>query len=288
VIVDTVRVNSYQLKGNNALWIYANPVANSRYQKEQYQFNNIGRYPFNVTADVTNPLLDVTFDGIRILNGDIVSSKPTILVTLKDENRFLALNDTGSFSVFLQQPGQLTQEKIFFANGLQFTPANLPKNSCSILYQPVLPVDGKYTLIVQARDRSKNVSGSQDYRIQFEVDNKPSVTGVMNYPNPFSTSTRFVFTLTGSEIPEVFTIQIMTVTGKVVREITRAELGHIHVGRNITDYAWDGKDNFGDKLGNGVYLYRVVTKLNGENIEKRVSGADKYLVKEFGKMVIMR
>jgi hypothetical protein len=288
VIVDTVRVNSYQLKGNNALWIYANPVANSRYQKEQYQFNNIGRYPFSVTADITNPLLDVTFDGIRILNGDIVSSKPTILVTLKDENRFLALNDTGSFSVFLQQPGQLTQEKIFFANGLQFTPANLPKNSCSILYQPVLPVDGKYTLIVQARDRSKNVSGSQDYRIQFEVDNKPSVTGVMNYPNPFSTSTRFVFTLTGSEIPEVFTIQIMTVTGKVVREITRAELGHIHVGRNITDYAWDGKDNFGDKLGNGVYLYRVVTKLNGENIEKRVSGADKYLVKEFGKMVIMR
>ena len=42
-----------------------------------------------------------------------------------------------------------------------------------------------------------------------------------NYPNPFSTSTKFVFTLTGSEIPDVFTIQIMTISGKVVREITK-------------------------------------------------------------------
>lgn len=288
VIIDTVKINSFQLLGNNALWIYVNPIQNARYQREQSSFNNIGRYAFKVDKDIANPLLDVTFDGVRILNGDIVSAKPNILISLKDENKFLALNDTAAFTVYLQAPGQSQQQRIYFAQGLQFTPANLPKNSCSILYSPTLPIDGKYNLIVQARDRSRNASGAQDYKIQFEINNKPTVTSVLNYPNPFSTSTKFVFTLTGSEIPEVFTIRIMTITGKVVREITRSELGNIHIGRNITDYAWDGRDNFGDRLGNGVYLYHVVTKLNGSSIDKSNTGADKFFVKEFGKMVLMR
>jgi hypothetical protein len=288
VFIDTVKINSFQLAGNNALWIYVNPTTNSKYQKEQTQFNNIGRYSFKVNKDVTNPLLDVTFDGIRILNGDIVSAKPNILVTLKDENRFLALNDTGSFSVFIKAPNQSNQQRIYFAQGLQFTPANLPKNSCSINYNPNFAVDGKYMLIVQAKDRSKNNSGTQDYKIQFEINNKPTVTNVLNYPNPFSTSTKFVFTLTGSEVPEVFTIQIMTITGKIVREIQRSELGNLHIGRNITDYAWDGKDEYGDRLANGVYLYKIVTKLNGSDIEKAGNSADKFFVKDFGKMVLMR
>ncbi len=288
VIIDTVKINSYQYTGNNILWIYVNPLSNSKYQKEQQQFNNIGRFPFKVNKDITNPLLDVTFDGVRILNRDIVSAKPTILITLKDENQFLALNDTSAFNVFIQAPNQSTQQRIYFANSLQFTPANLPKNSCNITYNPTLYVDGKYTLLVKAKDRSRNNSGSQDYRIQFEVNNKPTITSVLNYPNPFSTSTRFVFTLTGSEIPEVFTIQIITITGKIVREITRSELGNLHIGRNISDYAWDGKDNYGDKLANGVYLYKIVTKLNGSDIEKSGTAADKYFVKDFGKMVLMR
>jgi hypothetical protein len=288
VIIDSITVNSYQFVGNNILWIYVNPIAESKYQHEQYQFNNIGRYPFKVNKDITNPLLDVTFDGTRILNGDIVSAKPKIIISLKDENQFLALNDTSAFKVFIQAPNQSSTEQLFFANELNFTPANLPKNSCTISYNPNLKIDGRYTLSVQAKDRSKNNSGSQNYNIQFDVNNKPTVTNVINYPNPFSTSTRFVFTLTGSEIPEVFTIQIMTITGKLVREITRAELGELRIGRNMTDYAWDGKDNYGDKLGNGVYLYKVITKLNGDNLEKNQSGADKYFTKEIGKMVLMR
>jgi hypothetical protein len=287
VILDTVEVNSYQFSGNNILWMYVNPVGKPGYQLEQYQFNNIARFPFKVSRDITNPLLDVTFDGIRILNGDIVSAKPNILITLKDENQFLLLNDTSAFKVYLTAPGQ-NQKQIFFSNDLIFTPATSSKNSARILYSPTLPLDGKYQLSVQAHDRSNNRSGTQNYQIQFEVNNKPTITNVMNYPNPFTTSTRFVFTLTGSEVPEVFTIQIMTISGKLVREITRDELGNLRIGRNITEYSWDGRDMYGDRLANGVYLYKVVTKLNGESIEKSGTTADKFFVKEFGKMVLMR
>jgi flagellar hook assembly protein FlgD len=143
-------------------------------------------------------------------------------------------------------------------------------------------------MIVQAKDKSNNQSGAIDYKINFEVINKATITEVMNYPNPFSTATHFVFTLTGSQVPTYFKIQIMTITGKVVREITNDELGDIHIGRNITEYAWDGKDEFGDQLANGVYLYHVVTTLRGDNIEKRDSGADQYFKKGFGKMYLMR
>jgi flagellar hook assembly protein FlgD len=111
---------------------------------------------------------------------------------------------------------------------------------------------------------------------------------LLNWPNPFSDKTHFVFTLTGSVMPDYLKIQILTVTGKVVREIDLDELGPIHIGRNITEYAWDGRDEFGDQLANGVYIYRVVTRLNGESIEHRDSGADQYFKNNFGKMYLMR
>jgi len=288
IILDTIKINSYQYPGNNALWVDVNPPQNARYQKEQYHFNNVARYPFSVSRDITNPLLDVTFDGQRIMNGDIVSAKPYIVVSLKDENKFLALNDTSSFIVYLKKPSDIQEKRVYFAGGLNFIPAQLPSNSCKIEYNPVLPEDGKYILIIQAKDRSNNQSGAVDYRIVFEVVNKSTITQVINYPNPFSTSTRFVFNLTGSEVPEMFNIQIMTITGKIVKTITKDDLGPLHIGRNITQYAWDGKDDFGDKLANGVYLYKVQTKVNGQNIEHANTEADKFFTKELGKMVIMR
>ena len=141
---------------------------------------------------------------------------------------------------------------------------------------------------VEAADISNNESGRFNYRISFEVISKSTITEVLNYPNPFSTSTRFVFTLTGSQVPTYLKIQIMTVTGKIVREITQSELGAIRVGRNITDYAWDGRDEFGDRLANGLYLYRVISTINGEDIEKRATDADAYFKNGWGKMYLLR
>ena len=294
ILIDSITFPTIGFGGLNSLWVEVNPINPTKGvydQLEQYHFNNIAQIPFFVKQDNINPLLDVTFDGIRILNGDIVSAKPTIEIRLKDENRYLALNDTSIFKVFIQYPNEYAARRIYFnSNGIEqlsFYPAALPNNTCRIEYKPTF-ADNKYTLIVQAKDVSRNQSGDIDYKVSFEVINKPSITNMMNWPNPFSTKTHFVFTLTGSEIPDYMKIQIMTITGKVVREIDLSELGPIHIGRNITDYAWDGKDEFGDQLANGVYLYRVITKLNGMQMDQRASGADTYIKNNFGKMYLMR
>ncbi len=284
----TINVSTEGYPGYNELWMEINPLGDLNTQPEYVHFNNVIMTPFFVGTDHVNPLMDVTFDGVHILDGDIISGKPTILISLKDENQFLALNDTNDFQVFLRSPSQGVAQLIPWSSEMMFTPAQLPNNSAKIVYTPTLLEDGVYELIVQAKDRSDNASGMIDYNITFEVINKATITNVLNYPNPFSTSTRFVFTLTGSQVPDVFTIQIMTITGKVVREIDKDELGNLHIGRNVTDYAWDGLDEFGDPLANGVYLYRVITRMNGEAIEQRESGADPYIMNGWGKMYLMR
>jgi hypothetical protein len=286
--VDTVHIVTTGYPGLNTFWMEANPLSTVHTQNEQFHYNNLVEKQFYVTGDKVNPLLDVTFDGVHILDGDLVSAKPNILISLKDENQFLALNDTSDFKLFIQNPNATTVQPVYFRNQITFTPAVLPKNSCRLNYTPILTADGIYALIIQAKDRSNNASGAIDYQIHFDVVNHASITNVMNYPNPFSTATHFVFTITGSQVPTMFRIQIITVTGKLVREIERDELGPLHIGRNITEYAWDGRDQFGDRLANGVYFYRVLTKINSENIEHMDSGADDYFKNGYGKMYLMR
>ena len=275
-------------EGINTLWIEVNPE-DERWQLEQYHFNNIARKTFYVERDITNPLLDVTFDGIRILDGDVVSPEPNIVIELKDENEYIAINDTSSFDLYITDPeGVQTLLNFTGADPIIFTEATLPDNKAQVEYTPTFKTDGVYVLAVQGKDGSGNNAGDFSYSISFEVVNKSTITEIMNYPNPFSTSTRFVFVLTGSKIPDQFKIQILTVSGKVVREITEDEIGPINIGRNVTEYAWNGTDEFGDPLANGVYLYRVITKIEGEDIEHRSTEADTFFHKGFGKMYLMR
>ena len=275
--------------GLNTISVDVNPDND---QNEQYHYNNVLFKDFFVIEDRYNPLLDVTFDGVHILNKDIVASKPGILIKLKDESRFLELKDTALLKVQVRFPDQSIRN-YNFGDSMIFIPANLGagENTASIDFKPYFGEDGEYELIVSGKDVNGNKAGALDYHVSFNVINKPMISNLLNYPNPFTSSTAFVFTVTGSEIPQNMRIQILTITGKVVREITKDELGPIHIGRNITDFKWDGTDMYGQKLANGVYIYRVLTNLNGKSLDKyKAEGdnTDKFFNKGYGKMYLMR
>ncbi|PHQ79065.1 MAG: hypothetical protein COB65_13105 [Thalassobium sp.] len=299
VLYDTITFDTENYPNSNSLWIFANPTNDTtglQDQLEQYDFNNIAEIKFNIAVDEMNPLLDVTFDGLHILDGDIVNAKPTIKISLDDENPYLLLSedmDTSNFQVFILKPGATQYTQIRFLDGtganiMYWTTATGPDNKFEIEYPVEFAVDGTYKLRVQANDKSANLSGEMAYEIEFEIINRSTITNLLNYPNPFSTRTQFVFELTGSVIPDQIRIQIMTITGVVVREINEDEIGPLRIGRNRTEFWWDGRDQFGDPLANGVYLYKVVTRINGLDVENRETDADNFFKKGFGKMYLMR
>lgn len=284
-------INTSNFPGLNTTYLEANPDND---QLEQYHFNNFAYRSLYVKPDSLNPMLDVTFDGVHILNRDIVAAKPDILIKLKDEARWMILDDTALLTLQVRYPNGSLRNFYFSNDSVTFVPAGQAPNSdntASINFKPYFAEDGEYELIVTGRDKSDNSAGEIKYRVLFEVINKPMISNMLNYPNPFTTSTAFVFTITGSEVPQNIKIEIMTVTGRIVREITKDELGPLHIGRNITEFKWDGTDQYGQKLANGIYLYRVVTNLNGKALDKYKSAGDntdKYFNKGYGKMYLMR
>lgn len=241
----------------------------NRQQLEKQQFNNSLFIPFTVIGDQINPIIDVTFDGEHIVSGDIVSAQPEILIKIKDENLYVPLSDPSDCKVMLiHESGQEIELEV---NSSNFTPAAtnlLPdKNEAKIVLTPQNLADGFYDLKVSAKDMAGNFSSGNDFYTRFEIINKPMISNAVNYPNPFTTATRFIFTLTGSEVPEDLRISIFNISGKVVREISKAELGELRIGRNLSEFVWDGRDMYGNELANGVYLYTVKAANNGKELE---------------------
>ncbi|PZX55561.1 putative type IX secretion system sortase PorU2 [Algoriphagus chordae] len=277
----TIEFNSIGKTGENRLEIFANP----RIQQEQTFRNNqvdMGPY-FIVEGDNSTALLDVNFDGIYIMDGDIVSPNVLITALLKNDQTLIYKKDTVGLDLYLKQNCEACDfKRVNFSNpNLTWTPASEDEDfKVSLIPGPL--EDGIYTL------RVANEDSSEPYEITFEVINESQITNFYPYPNPFSTSVRFVFTVTGMEVPDEIKIQIMTVTGKVVREILQNELGPIRIGNNLTEYAWDGKDEFGDQLANGVYIYRVLVRKNGQFMEHRPTAGDKAFKKGYGKMYLLR
>ena len=294
-INDTVQIGASvatgTIPGPNTVYVEANPDND---QWEQHHFNNFAFRNLYVKPDSLNPLLDVTFDGMHILNRDIVSSKPDIVIKLKDEAKWMALDDTSLLTLQVRYPNGSLRRFYFNNDTLRFIPAGqvpVNDNTATLNFRPYFAQDGEYELIVTGEDKSANEAGAIEYRVLFEVINKPMISNMLNYPNPFTSSTAFVFTITGNEVPQNIKIEIMTVTGKIVREITKDELGPLRIGRNITEFKWDGTDQYGQKLANGIYLYRVITNLNGKALDKYKAQGDntnQYFNKGYGKMYLMR
>jgi hypothetical protein len=286
VAYDTTTIG---MSGTNQLNILLNP---EQRPLEPYYFNNYLFAPFEVTRDKINPLLNVAFDGRFIMDGDLVSPQPEIAIRLKDENPYLPLNDTSLVKIWITDPS-FQEERVYFSQLHYNLPTEQSRNNLEIVYRPEFEEDGDYLLRVEARDITGNLSGNLNYEVNFKVLTQNSISNLLNYPNPFSTSTQFVYTLTG-EPPTYFSIQIMTTSGRVVRQITQDEIGPLEVGTHRTDYAWDGRDDYGDLLANGVYLYRIMAKdAFGKSFENygEYSGDNRlsrYFKNGFGKMVILR
>ena len=297
ITLDTINNNSFTivktklatlgLQKNNTVQFSLN---NNRKTNELTFANNFFATNFDVKNDKSNPYLEVTFDGSKIMNGEIVSATPIINITSTDNNKYIFQKDTALFNVLLRKPNSIDFDRINLNSPeIEFTPASNNSNKSTIIYRPKNLTDGEYSLRIQSMDAVGNPSGNNDFEVSFEIINKSSISNFLPYPNPATTNVRFIFTLTGSVLPDDLLIRISTISGKVVKEINKQEFGNIKFGNNISEYAWDGNDMYGDRLANGVYLYQVFTRINQKNIENyKIINNDKYFTQGVGKIYLMR
>jgi hypothetical protein len=264
-------------------------AVNDDKQIKEYTYdNNYFSKPFYIKRDSRNPLLDVVFDGRHILNYDIISPNTEIYVMISDDNSYFALQDPSIIYATLTKPDGQVDTLTTQMTEVSFIPGTKPKEEAKLIYRAPNLLSGDYMLNVKVKDASGNFSSEMGYTINFKIIQEASISNIYPYPNPFSTKMKFVYTLTGSEVPDYMKIQILTVSGKVVREISQYELGSIRIGNNISEFTWDGTDEYGDLLANGVYLYRVVAKINGKDIEHRETAGDKFFNQGYGKIYLAR
>lgn len=231
---------------------------------ELYGVNDVATRTFYIHRDTIPPQLQITFDGAPIVNGDYVSAKPNILVKLFD-NSPLPIQDTSNISL------RLDNLRIPYLNNPQLTysfPAT-GSEKAELQFQPQL-ADGSHSLFIDAQDASGNPLSSSTFRVDFTVRNAPTLQDVYSYPNPFSQETYFTFNLTGSAPPDELKIRIYTVAGRLIHTLL-VPVGSLRFGFNRV--YWDGRDNEGNEIANGVYFYTMVLK-NGDktdNVTQRLA-----------------
>ena len=220
---------------------------------EYFEFNNIAEKDFYVSRDSIRPDFKVTFDGVGIIDGDIVSAKPDVMISLED-NSPLPL-DTSYFTlVYDGVPLYFSQPELHY----EYTP--YPNSKVEINWLPQLS-DGDHTLEILAKDASGNFFDSTSSRSLFSVYNEFDLTQVFNYPNPFTNDTYFTFLLRGAELPDEVKIKIYTIAGRLIWDF---EVPNSEMTPGFNRIYWDGKDQDGDDVANGVYLYKVIASYKDE------------------------
>ena len=213
--------------------------------RELFEDNNFFSIPFYVQPDTSVSEITLTFDGYDIVDGEFISAEPSILVELNDES-FLPITDPSSVMVYLNDDLISPDSSIITYTFSQENP------KVKVDFKPTLS-DGEYTLKVLWRNAEGNIVDSSGVVKYFQVSSEAQLLYVYNYPNPTSGETYFTFKLT--QIPDNIQIKIYTIAGRLIKEF---DLNSSQLKFDFNKIYWDGRDEDGDPIGNGVYLYKVI------------------------------
>ena len=121
---------------------------------------------------------------------------------------------------------------------------------------------GPHTLKLKAWDTYNN---SSEAILNFVVVSDLTITldNVLNYPNPFVNYTEFWFNHNKPNEPLEVQVQIFTVSGKLIKTINQQVQTTGNLSRNIS---WNGLDDFGNRIGKGVYIYKLKVRSTASNI----------------------
>lgn len=222
----------------------------------------IGGIDPNGVNDIVGPEINLFLNDQAFVNGGITDETPVLIAKLFDENGINTVGN-GIGHDLMAIIDQKTADPIVLNE--YYTSDVDSYQSGTVQYTMPTLVPGKHTLTLKVWDVNNN---SSEETIDFIVQEKQDVVldHVLNYPNPFTTRTEFFFEH-NQVCNELETqVQIFTVSGKLVKTINQSVTTQ---GFRSAGIEWDGKDDFGDQLAKGVYIYRLKVKTtDGQTAEK--------------------
>ncbi|MDZ7265444.1 MAG: type IX secretion system sortase PorU, partial [candidate division KSB1 bacterium] len=195
--------------------------------------------------DNAGPTISIGFEGQHFITTGFVPPDPILLVTIADSGSGINLAGDIGHQILLTIDN-ITENAIVLNRYFQYE-----KDSYQIghiIYPLSGLTEGDHFLRIKAWDNFNN-SAQQETEFTVVALDRLVLREVMNYPNPFAGTTAFTFW--ANQACEV-KISIFTVAGRLIRA-----LNHLKAEPGFNHFTWDGRDEAGDELANGIYLYKI-------------------------------
>lgn len=237
---------------------------------DQKGYNNnikIGGLNEDAPEDNMGPEIILYMNDENFVPGGITNASPFILAKLSDENGINTASGIGHDIVAILDGDESNP---YILNDYYETEVDdFTKGTAYYKLRNLEP--GLHTLTFKAWDVYNN-SSTEEITFIVAGDDNLEISKVLNYPNPFHNYTEFWFNHNRPYEPLEVQVQVFTVSGKLVwshNQIINTE------GFNSREISWNGKDDFGDAIGKGVYVYKLsvrstITNQTAEKYEKLV------------------
>ncbi|MCB0284238.1 MAG: hypothetical protein KDF60_16745 [Calditrichaeota bacterium] len=234
---------------NTYLGLWVKQTSSLENTKLSTEITESGLYAVFSFTDETNPFIEITANGRPLKKDMLIRSNPSIAMLLQDEN---GIDLQNSFQARLNG-APISLEDLTIPDSLSNA------NSIAVLATPELE-KGVHTLDVEVADVNGNVSSTS---ITFSVSANNQLIVHGNYPNPFSDRTIISYTASFSNRMDNLSVKIYSVSGHLVRSKILSppedETDDI-LDTGYHELEWDGSDDNGNQVANGVYFVVIKAK----------------------------
>ncbi len=258
---------AYQV-GNGRLSYYAHNGTDDAHGN--YDSLLIGGSSNNAVADNVGPVVKLFLNDEKFVYGGTTDENPKIYALLSDTNGINTVGNGIGHDITATVDGNT--DEVYVLN--DYYESDLDSyQSGRVLYPLSKLPGGRHTLKFKVWDIYNN---SSDAVTEFVVAESATLAlnHVLNYPNPFTTKTSFFFEHNRPCNTLDVQVQVYTVSGKLIKTINRQITCE---GYRVDDLEWDGKDDFGDRIGRGVYVYRL-----------RIRDSDGATAEKYEKLVVLK
>ncbi|HET6510936.1 MAG TPA: C25 family cysteine peptidase, partial [Candidatus Kapabacteria bacterium] len=228
--------------------------------------SHLGTFAVGYHTDKTPPVVELSVEGQVFVDKGDVPEKPRLSVVIQDANGI----DVTTGKTVVTIDGLPVQSEITSSLDTQRT-----QTSINMRLEPTLS-NGRHTISVLAVD---NNGLETEKKLEVNVSNEFVIQELGVYPNPFATVMFIAYEIKGIPFADEVELNIYTVSGKLIKthrfpsDNPEHTFGFVKGGTGTPtslgyhEVWWDGRDNDGFDVANGVYYYRLKVETSRETKE---------------------